>query len=190
MKEELMEGLAGVVNELAEELANAAKLRVNTLKDVELTKLWKLTGQGDRSMMVFDERDTCSLYSASSSCNDKKNEIWFIYPEYEIPILVDREKPYIVSGWADEGHFFYSCCGAHETDPEYMAVRTTKDKIDEIRAKFEKAGYEKIIYGREVDIEKTSRLLHEVQRIAKARSAEEFLKLPIEEQRKRLETIL
>jgi len=105
-------------------------------------------------------------------------------------IFVKSEKPYIVSGNVPEGVYSYSCCGSHESDPQYVAMRSSKEGIKTEISRLRSLEAKKIVFGLEVDSYRLDILFREFNKVKKHRKIEEILKLPIEEQRKILEKLL
>lgn len=148
---------------------------------------------------VFDYRVENTLLQAEAgkiiSQTRSNEEIWFFVYE-NLPLIhqslpIKRSsKPYIVSGLIPEGYFPYSCMGRSESDPQYIAINSREDEIEKTIDKIKKIDGSQIVYGKEADIDGTIIFLKEIKIKDKQERAAEFLKLPIEEQRKRLEEIL
>jgi hypothetical protein len=152
----------------------------------------KSNAQGN--WLHFANRSEIKISEAYPGETPSRKAIWFIAPYEETPdfdrfkpILSESKHPYVVCGWFDrpEMEMDYS----REVDC-YVAKRTTKEGVAKMGSCWAILGAEKILHGREVDIKKTSAFLSEVRGRERQEKIEEFMRLPAEEQRKKLEELL
>ncbi|MBM3234102.1 hypothetical protein FJZ19_03335 [Candidatus Pacearchaeota archaeon] len=181
--------------------------RENQPQDVKIAQLYNRQEGLDRQMhgvKVFDSREVSPILKTKTSRRTyerykNKEEIWFLVgfskdtplfiPDWQI--FIESEKPYVVSGLIPQGYFTYSCMESDdESDPQYVAIKSDEIGIDEAIKRIKGARGNEIIYGRELDIQKAIDFLKDFQAKAKAERIEEFLNLPVDEQRKRLESLL
>ncbi len=158
---------------------------------------------------VFDWREVCNLYKSekalkilesgeSDTRGKMENAILLLTPaetalkiEGIEGVLPTRKSRYVVSGYIPEGYFTYSTYGSTgDSDPEYVAIRTDEPGIEKAVRQIRKANGSKICCGVELNVKKASSFIRTYRANAKESTIREILSLPVEEQRKRLESLL
>ncbi len=173
---------------------------------IELVRLWQPAGLSHQmpGVKVYDERDISTLreaYLDEDECKESKRGIWYLsgledaVPSKSIANLIKpSKKSYIVSAHYPEGTFIWHYVNFEETAVEYGLIRTDKDGIEKaierLKRGNERQSGDEISYGLEVDAEKAFKLVRGIHEREKRKKAIKFLRLPIEEQRKRLEDLL
>ena len=152
---------------------------------------------------VFDRRDDGLLpeYRSVFLGNEKTGPyLYFMVTSGQtisnMPKLpfVKTQIPIVVTGLIPEGYFGYSCCGAHESDPQYVALSTNEDGLLDAIDRLHKINGKEIIYGRELDAGLFANYIHKREERRKnrvvARQVDAFYKLPPSAQKSRLETLM
>jgi hypothetical protein len=148
-------------------------------------------GMENRHMKVFDHRN--SSYLCDMEYIDPKNKdrlvfLSFLYGEGENIPFINRPKSYIVSAYVPEGHFYYSCCGSRETDPQYVGIITDKHGIENTITRLSSIG-RGIIWGREIDVGELAKVLAHLRGEKAERRVANFMKLTPEEKQRELRKI-
>lgn len=148
---------------------------------------WKI-----KNSRVFDHRRVSYLCNNDGIyVSDPKKELVFLsfpFGENEKVPFIDRPKQYVVSAFVPKGYFWYSCCGSHVTDPEYVAIRTDKECLQKTIDKLGSIGQE-VIYGKEIDLNKFQLFIMEAKNNNAEKKVREFMQLSSEEQKMQLNII-
>ena len=129
---------------------------------------------------VYDYREKISLIKLKQSFFDYE-DIWFAEDSGQLP-FEDSKNPIIVSGYFNAGNFRYYVQSSDETDPQYVALRTTVNYAERIAERLEKRGAEKIVIGKEVNQRKLLDLALTLQGNKLEQKVQGFMALPKEAQ--------
>ena len=142
-----------------------------------------------RKIEVYDYRSEKPLLKVKPKDYGVK-ELWFIEDIREdIPIWKQSNRPIIVSGHFNAGYFKYSCCGHLESDPQYVALRTTESALERVAEELTDKGARNIIIGREVDKRKTLDYITQLRDDETNRRVHDFFNFSQEEQERVLHNL-